>query len=53
LCAAVLAGEVELAAALAFAHVEHSRLETMPIVGALLGPSGTARMTARPRPSRP
>jgi DNA-binding GntR family transcriptional regulator len=37
LCAAVLAGEVDLAAALAFAHVEHSRLETMPIVNELLG----------------
>ncbi len=43
LCAAVLAGEVELAGALAFAHVEHSRLETMPIVTALLGPSGQQR----------
>jgi len=38
LCAAVLAGEVELASALAFAHVEQSRLETMPIVTSLLGP---------------
>jgi DNA-binding GntR family transcriptional regulator len=36
LCAAVLAGEVELSAALAFAHVEHSRLETMPIIAELL-----------------
>ncbi len=36
LCTAVLAGEVELSAALAFAHVEHSRLDTMPIISELL-----------------
>ena len=36
LCAAVLAGQVELSAALAFAHVEHSRIETMPIITLLL-----------------
>lgn len=35
LCDAVLSGESELAAALAFAHVEHSRLETLPIMHAL------------------
>ncbi|QIK64319.1 GntR family transcriptional regulator [Leucobacter viscericola] len=32
LCTAIVAGEVERAAALALAHVEHSRYETMPIV---------------------
>ncbi len=36
LCVAVLAGEVELSAALAFAHVEHSRIQSMPIVATLL-----------------
>lgn len=32
LCSAIVDGEVERAAALALAHVEHSRHETMPIV---------------------
>lgn len=38
LCAAVVAGEVELAGAIARAHVEHSRVETMPIAKSLFGP---------------
>jgi len=37
LCAAIVKGRTELAAALALAHVERSRYETMPIVEALLG----------------
>lgn len=37
LCSAILAGEPERAAALALAHIEHSRYETMPIVERKLG----------------
>lgn len=37
LCNAILNGEPELAAALALAHVEQGRFETMPIVRAKLG----------------
>ncbi|HKT55380.1 MAG TPA: GntR family transcriptional regulator [Microbacterium sp.] len=37
LCTAIVNGQTELAAALALAHVERSRYETMPIVEALLG----------------
>ncbi|WP_197061012.1 GntR family transcriptional regulator [Microbacterium mangrovi] len=36
LCSAIVNGQTELAAALALAHVEHSRYETMPIVQRLL-----------------
>lgn len=37
LCSAIVNGETERAAALALAHVEHSRHETMPIVERKLG----------------
>lgn len=37
ICSAIVNGEVERAAALALAHVEHSRHETMPIVRRILG----------------
>ncbi|TJY66205.1 GntR family transcriptional regulator [Arthrobacter sp. CAU 1506] len=37
MCSAIVNGEVERAAALALAHVEHSRHETMPIVARKLG----------------
>lgn len=39
LCSAIVNGEVERASALALAHVEHSRHETMPIVEGKLGVS--------------
>jgi len=37
MCSAIVTGEVERAAALTLAHVEHSRYETMPIVERKLG----------------
>ncbi|MGV9771442.1 GntR family transcriptional regulator [Streptosporangium sp. NPDC003464] len=50
---AISAGQVELAAALAFAHVEHSRRDTLPIVQSLLDetqspqPTGARHMIRR------
>jgi DNA-binding GntR family transcriptional regulator len=42
LCEAIVSGNSRLAEALAFAHVEKSRQESMPIVAALLSESGAA-----------
>ncbi|WP_214322773.1 GntR family transcriptional regulator [Nonomuraea sediminis] len=42
---AISSGQAELAAALAFAHVEHSRRDTLPIVQSLLDEAQTPRPT--------
>ncbi|MEV7005176.1 GntR family transcriptional regulator [Streptosporangium sp. NPDC051022] len=43
---AISSGQVELAAALAFAHVEHSRHDTLPIVRSLLNEAQAPRPTS-------